>query len=270
MQTNNVSEVIIAAFAMPVLFSVVLIWFLFAFQKKRYQYEVEKKDAMLREQQLMIQRQEAVQTERNRIAGEMHDELGSGLTLIKYLSDGLASKTSEPGMLEDINKIANYSSGLVRNMSEIIWAMNSRFDNLEGLIGYVRRFVAEYLDDRGIENRFVCPEVPKGITLTVEKRRNVFLVIKETIHNAVKYSGADAIRVTVSLDGSLVFLIEELGGKGFDPEEFAGKGNGLYNMKKRMDLVGGTIRYEKKTTSMCTEICIPIDYEADKKESMER
>jgi len=261
MSQDFVDNLVIVAFFMPAFLTLLLVGFFFAFQKKKYQYENEKKDAMLREQALVIQRQEAVQIERNRIAGEMHDELGSGLTLIKYLSDSIVPRVSDAAVVEDVNKIANYSSGLVRNMSEIIWAMNSRFDNLEGLIGYVRRFVAEYLDDRNIENRFVCPEVPKGITLTVEKRRNVFLVIKETIHNAVKYSGADAIRVTVSLDGSLVFLIEELGGKGFDPEEFAGKGNGLYNMKKRMDLVSGSIRYEKKPTSMCTYISLPLDNE---------
>lgn len=261
MQQEDLTNIILVSFMMPLLLSALLIWFLISFQKRKFRYENEKKDAMLREQALMIQRQEAVQAERNRIAGEMHDELGSGLTLIKYLSDGIAARTSDGVLLDDINKIAGYSSGLVRNMSEIIWAMNSRFDNLEGLIGYVRRFVAEYLDDRGMEHRFICPEVPKDVTLTVEKRRNVFLVIKETVHNAVKYSGAEAIKVTASFGDTLDFLIEELGGKGFDPEEFKDKGNGLYNMKKRMELLGGSITYDKTPSAMCTRISLPLDKE---------
>ena len=259
MQQEDLTQIILVSFMMPVLLSALLIWFFISFQRRKHRYETEKKDAMLREQALVIQRQEAVQAERNRIAGEMHDELGSGLTLIKYLSDSIGARVTDSALQEDVGKIAGYSSGLVRNMSEIIWAMNSRFDNLEGLISYVRRFVSEYLDDRGIEHRFVCPDVPKDVTLTVEKRRNVFLVIKETIHNAVKYSGAEAIRVKVSFGDSLDFLIEELGGRGFDPADFKDKGNGLYNMQKRMELVGGSIRYERRPEAMCTHISLPLE-----------
>ena len=83
-KANDINLIIVSSFVMPILLSVILIWFFISYQKKKYQYEVERKDAQLREQALEIERQNSIQSEINRIATEMHDELGSGLTIIKY------------------------------------------------------------------------------------------------------------------------------------------------------------------------------------------
>ncbi len=101
MQQEDLTQIILVSFMMPVLLSALLIWFFISFQRRKHRYETEKKDAMLREQALVIQRQEAVQAERNRIAGEMHDELGSGLTLIKYLSDSIGARVTDSALQED-------------------------------------------------------------------------------------------------------------------------------------------------------------------------
>lgn len=93
-----------------------------------------------------------IQAERNRIAAEMHDDLGSGLTKIKYLSDGLYLAIKDEKSQYDLKKIAEFSNTLVTDMGEIVWALNSRFDNLQGLKGYIRRYAAEFLEDCGFEH----------------------------------------------------------------------------------------------------------------------
>ena len=93
---NFIFWLIVTAFTMPLLLLSVLIWFFLSYQKKKYQYEVEKKDTQLREQSFIIEQQNVIQAERNRIATEMHDELGAGLTVIKYISDLSLIHISEP------------------------------------------------------------------------------------------------------------------------------------------------------------------------------
>lgn len=262
-KTNDISLIIGSSFVMPILLSVILIWFFISYQKKKYQYEVERKDAQLREQALEIERQNSIQSERNRIATEMHDELGSGLTIIKYLSDGVVVKLSDEKVREDVTKIAQYSTGLVRNMSEIIWAMNSRFDNVEGLIGYIRRYVAEFLEDHNIDHTFVADDIKQNINLSGEKRRNIYLVIKELLNNAVKYSGSQKIRIEVVSYPDLFVKIIESGGKGFNPEESNSRGNGLYNIHKRLEQIGGSILFYRTISGMEITVSLPI-FQEDK------
>ncbi|MGB3226675.1 MAG: histidine kinase dimerization/phosphoacceptor domain-containing protein, partial [Saprospiraceae bacterium] len=129
---------------MPVLLSGLLIWFLVFYQKKKYTQQLEKKDLLLKQQNLIIENQQAIEKERNRIASEMHDDLGSGLTTIKYLSERALKQAKDPEEEKQVKRISEHSSQLVRNMSEIIWAMNTRYDTLENLLAYIRRYASEY------------------------------------------------------------------------------------------------------------------------------
>jgi signal transduction histidine kinase len=259
MLQENLTNIVIISFVMPLGLSVLLIWFFITYQKKKYQYESEKKDAQLREQALVIEQQLAIQEERNRIATEMHDELGSGLTIIKYLSDGVIGKSTDEAIGEEIKKIASYSTLLVRNMSEIIWAMNSRFDNLDGLIGYLRRYVTEYLDDNDMEQSFMVDDMHNNINISGEKRRNIYLIVKEILHNAIKYANASKILIEIKCDHKFHLSIFEQDNVGFNPEESFANGNGLYNIKKRILQIGGIYTYENRPNGFYSQISVPID-----------
>jgi len=244
---------------MPILLSAVLIWFFISYQKKKYQNEVEKKDALLREQALIIEKQLAVEHERTRIASEMHDDLGSGLTTIRYLSDKALRQAKDAEEAGQIKRIADHSNALVRNMSEIIWAMNSRFDNTENLIGYLRRYASEFLDEHQIPLRFEAAENPETLSIGGEKRRNIYLVFKEFLHNTVKYSKAKSVFILVRTDKDFVISISEIGGIGFDPEISSEKGNGLFNCRKRMKSIDGHLSFEKTGTAMNIIISVPLN-----------
>lgn len=228
-----------------------------------YQRKLEKKNQVVREQALIIEKQKAVEYERNRIASEMHDDLGSGLTTIRYLSDKALKQARDTDEANQIRRISEHSKRLVRNMSEIIWAMNSRFDTADNLVGYLRRYASEYLEEHQLPLKFVSGATQLDqVSMGGEKRRNVFLVFKEMLHNAVKYSGAERLEIEIITNHQLVIHIAEIGGKGFDPELASDRGNGIFNCKKRMDSAGGELTFEKTAEAMHIHIIVPIKPEA--------
>lgn len=253
-------HIILASFVMPILLAGILIWFFISYQKKKFQNETDKKDALLREQALLIEKQQAIELERTRIASEMHDDLGSGLTTIRYLSDKALTQAKDAEEAIQIKKIADHSNALVRNMSEIIWAMNSRFDNAENLIGYLRRYASEYLEEHNLPLKFIIADDHlQEISIGGEKRRNLFLVFKEILHNTVKYSKAERVEIKVNTGDQILITISEIGGKGFDPAISSEKGNGIYNCNKRMSGIQGHITFEKSDESMNIIISAPIN-----------
>lgn len=248
-EDSNIYNIILASFVMPLILSAILIWFFLAYQKKKHQAENAAKDAQLREQALIIEKQNALENERNRISAEMHDDLGSGLTRIRYLSDKALVHASETEK-EEITKISAYANDLVRNMGEIIWAMNSRFDNAESLAAYIRRYASEYLEEHHIDLSFKAETAQETETLSGEKRRALFLVIKEILHNTVKYAECHSVAIQIQTIPSLQITIFEKGGKGFDPTTASNLGNGLHNINKRISGIGGTLQIQKKEQGM--------------------
>src|SRR5690606_1260920 len=134
------------------------------------------------------------------------------LTTIRFLSDKAVRQAADAAEARDIRRIAEHSRHLVRNMSEIIWAMNARYDSTENLTGYLRRYATEYLAEHDMALAFPIPADGTDLPISGEKRRNLFLVFKEALHNAVKYSGAPGIRIEVSTGDRYTIRLSEEGG----------------------------------------------------------
>ncbi len=117
--------------------------------------------------------------------------------------------------------------------------------------------MSEYLEEHTVDLYFLDHTVGQKIVINGEKRRNVFLVIKEILHNAVKYSGAKAIEIKVEKVDSLTIVLTEIGCRGFDHEALKDKGNGLYNMEKRM-LGIGRIEFQQLKDGMQIIISIEV------------
>lgn len=241
LQESLINSIIGAAFFMPIVLCSILFWFIFAYQKKKLQNEIESRETKLREQQLIIEKQESIQHERNRIAAEMHDDLGSGLTTIRYLSDRALQKASSEEERVQIGRIASQSNALIRNMSEIIWALNVRFDTLDSLLAYLRRYAAEFLDEHHISFSWNQNELLENFKLSGEVRRNIHLTVKEALNNIVKHSGASSVLIHYKTEGDTALLKIQDNGNGFIPDTISSDGNGLYNMKNRMNSIQGNI-----------------------------
>lgn len=254
-----VQSIILTAFIVPIVLSGLLIGFIIFYQKKNLQRQLEKKDHLLREQNLKLEKHLAIEQERNRIASEMHDDLGSGLTTIKYLSEKALLQAETNDDRAQIQKIADQSQDLIRNMSEIIWALNLRNDNLGNLLAYLRRYSSEYLEDNRLKILWDQAEIPQELKVTGEKRRNVFLVVKELLHNIVKHAGATEVDIdTVLKDQSLTISIKD-NGSGFDYESGLDQGNGLYNLARRIDSINGSWELKSDGKGTLVEFTFPLD-----------
>ncbi|MEL6988577.1 MAG: ATP-binding protein, partial [Bacteroidota bacterium] len=141
-----------------------------------------------------------------------------------------------------ITKIVHNAETLVSNMSEIIWAMNSGFDTLESLIAYSRRYASQYLNTHDIMLDFRIEGDIRNIPMTGEQRRNVFLIIKEALHNTVKHAQAEKVKIEFNNTKELRITIHD-NGTGF-PDTGNILGNGLNNMKSRIEKLSGKITYK--------------------------
>ena len=253
-QENILYYIVATSFVMPILMAALLVWFFVKFQKRKNQHEIDIRDAEIHKQKLLLEKQQAMEAERTRIAGEMHDDLGGGLTTIRFLSQKVLKNIKNEANRSNIKKIVNHTQNLVTNMSEIIWAMNAGFDTLDSLIAYTRRYANEYLVENDLKLEFKTIGKNQNHQFTGEKRRHIFLVIKEALHNIVKHADANKVDIKFKADNHLIIFIKDYG-KGINEENKMG--NGLKNMKNRIRKLGGKIEFANKNGT-AIKIVIPI------------
>lgn len=191
--------------------------------------EVEKK---VFETQLAVIKGQ--QEERNRISADMHDDLGAGMTTIRLFSE-LAKTKMGDNVIPEIDKISTSADELLSKMNAIIWSMSSSNDTLGNTIAYIRSYALEYFDNTGITCRISLPDDLPDLEVPGTIRRNLFLVIKEAFNNIVKHSGASEVNIGLTKEDDLFTLLIHDNGRGINLEKLRQFGNGLRNMKKRMD-----------------------------------
>jgi signal transduction histidine kinase/ligand-binding sensor domain-containing protein len=213
------------------------------------------------EKQLAIVRQEqAVLEERNRISADMHDDLGSELTNIVILSRIAQTKGDNGVDNESIKKIDNAATSVIKKMNQIIWALNPANDTLDGLIMYLRQNVNDFLEFHDLDGRMSIPkEIPETV-VQAAFRRNVFLVVKESLQNINKHAEAGVVNVEVKIRGEYLELKIEDNGKGFSETELDRVGNGLRNMRNRVSDIKGEIEISSKPgEGTVTQLTLPLN-----------
>ncbi len=206
-------------------------------ERERLQREKERQDF---EKQMAVMA--AQQEERNRISADMHDELGSGVTAIRLMSEIVKSKM-KGNALPEIEKISHFANELLGKMNTIIWTMKSSNDTLESLAAYIRVNAVEFFETTNIQCK-VEVSVSENREISGEKRRNIYLSVKEALNNSAKHSQADTVYVRIYDRSDLLTVEIEDNGKGIDQDNLRRFGNGLLNMKRRMQSVQGEFRIE--------------------------
>lgn len=190
--------------------------------------------------------QKAVEADRKRIAKDMHDEIGSGLTRVALLTEMIdRSKIKDAKTESQLTDIAQSSRKLVHNISEIVWAMNPQNNSLDHLLAYIREqsyFFFEPFESVDYEIFFPA-EVPT-VHLDNRVRRNLFYTVKESLNNALKHADASRIELHCTLENhTLRFDIAD-NGKGLVPSTKKKKGGfGLPGLQQRIQEIGGTIEW---------------------------
>jgi signal transduction histidine kinase len=184
----------------------------------------------------------AQQQERERISADMHDELGSGMTAIRLMSEIARNKMKESTPVE-IEKISHSADEVLNKMNAIIWSMNSGNDTIDNLVSYIRSYSLEYFEGTPITCRISTPDHIDTTELSGDKRRNIFLSVKETLNNVLKHSKATEVVIQFSIGTELIIRIRD-NGVGIDLQNVRRFGNGLKNISKRMESIGGQYKVE--------------------------
>jgi len=185
-----------------------------------------------------IRQQLKLQTLRNKIASDLHDDVGSTLSSISIFSQVALEESKEVKPM--LQTIGESSRKMLDAMADIVWTISPENDQFEKIILRMRSFAYELLGAKQMDFRFVADENIAKMKISMEARRNLYLIFKEATNNMVKYSGASKAMFHLKEEkGKLVMMITD-NGKGFDNNlEF--QGNGLKNMKKRASEMGALL-----------------------------
>lgn len=196
---------------------------------------------------------------RNTIARDLHDDIGSTMSSINIVSQMALRKSLNNGEATDhFKKISEQSSALMERMSDIVWSINPANDSLPTMIARMKEFAAETLEPKEIQYTFEGIENLNGKVPDIEARRNLFLIFKEAINNAAKYSGGTNVIIRFSQKGnSLLLQIIDNGG-GFDLSNVK-RGNGLRNMKSRAEALNARLVVESQPSKGTQlELTLPL------------
>jgi signal transduction histidine kinase/ligand-binding sensor domain-containing protein len=193
-----------------------------------------------------LELQRAVERDRDRIARDIHDDLGAGLTQITLLSE-IARRESPEEVAGHLGQISDTARELTRTMDEIVWAVNPRHDSLDGLVTYICQFAQEYLTLAGVQCRLDLPAHLPPHQLHSDVRHNLFLAVKEVLHNIVKHAHARVVWLRLTEQPHGFHLAIEDDGQGFVPGADApaeqadrtAPGRGLGNLRERLAAIGG-------------------------------
>jgi signal transduction histidine kinase len=191
-----------------------------------------------------------LQAERDRIARDIHDDLGSKLTQL-LLAGEVAQIASTPAAAAPLSQMCDGARNILATIDEVVWIVNSQHDNLEDFAIYLCKFAQNFLESTPIRCRFgVAAEMPAK-TLSQLMRRNLFLAIKEAVNNAAKHSEATELTVCIELTGARLRVVVADNGRGFDPAQASQDRNGLTNMRQRMAEIGGDCQVASRRGEGC-------------------
>lgn len=204
-------------------------------------YYTEQK---LHQQSIVFERKQAVALERSRISTELHDDLGSGLSTIRILSQSLNGAENNISKNPNLEKISSHSHELIQKMREIVWALNNENDTLDQLISYIRLQASTLLDNAGISYQYQIPELIPETKVTGGNRRHIHLLVKESVHNIIKHARATEVLFTVTFTDNLTIAIHD-NGIGIPKScMLTPSGNGIKNMKKHAGATQGLLAIE--------------------------
>ncbi|MBT2560239.1 hypothetical protein J7E50_03255 [Pedobacter sp. ISL-68] len=188
---------------------------------------------------------------RNGIAQDLHDQIGSTLSSISVYSEvarRYAKGNQRRQMNEVLDTIGVTANEMILEMSDIVWAINPKNDNLSSILQRIRSYAEPLCRAKGINFIFEYDEAFSITNIGMQQRKNLFLILKEAINNAIKHSDCKNLKVHLSQRGSFVELKISDDGKGFDME-MPGQGNhvmgnGMLNIRNRADQLDATINYQ--------------------------
>lgn len=235
------------------------------FQAQELKFERQKR--ITEEKRRIIERDQ----ERIRLSKDLHDNLGSGLSLIALKSTMKIQPKNPTEMAERLLFISEQTTNLIDEMYDMIWTMDDQ-TSLEGLLIKIQNYSIDYLSKSHKKEvvRNFPGEVPE-LPITYTAKYHVFYTFKELLHNIIKYADANSVKIDITLTNDLLTIIVNDNGKGFDIDKINwknssnGRGNGLSNCRSRIKQLAGTINWDSSSSSGTTvTINLQLDHLLEK------
>ncbi|MFM7245545.1 MAG: ATP-binding protein [Planctomycetaceae bacterium] len=196
-----------------------------------------------------LARERELQGERERIARDIHDDLGAGLTQVAHLSAMAADHDQADADTRALfHRICTATTGLTRSLDEIVWAVNPANDSLDKLISYLAEFAQEFASAAGVACRLDLPQDVPHQVVPSRVRHNVCMLLKESLNNAVLHGAPSEVLVTMRVAGRTLRLTVLDDGQGFDSDSLAtdasGRHSGIPTMRHRVGELGGMLTIE--------------------------
>ena len=226
----------------------------------------------MRQELARIERQRALEQERLRIAHDIHDDLGARLTQISLAS---AMAQDSPGLSSaarsEFDRISQMARDTVSALYETVWAVNPENDNLDALGNYLCQMVHQLCEQAKLSCRLRVPALPSDVQVASQLRHNVILAVKEAINNIIKHASASEVAFQVSFERDELTISIYDNGSGFDKANpIRGNGNGLANMKQRLEAIDGRCNIESSAgqgTTISMHVTARLPYSDAEKHS---
>lgn len=201
-----------------------------------------------------------IEQERVRIARDLHDGIGSGLTRLGWLAGDLGDDAE--GQPEIGRKCAELGSGireLARDLDAAVWAVSPRHDTLASLVAYLCEFAAEQFRHTPVRCRVSAPGSLPPLRVPPHIRNHVFMAAKEALNNALKHSGSEDVRLEITFEDGRLDLVVRDAGHGFDPQGGTSGGrHGLRNLAERMREVNGGVTIDTSAAGTRVHLMVPL------------
>ena len=181
-----------------------------------------------------------LQSVRNRISADMHDEIGSMLSSISFYSQALLMQSPGEKQRTVLEKIKDNAQYIQDGFSDIVWSIKADMDSFENLLIRMQWIGNELLEPKNILFHFEADEKLKHHKINMMTRKNVYLIFKEALHNAAKYAQCENVRVSIKTSKHKIIMMIKDDGKGFDTQKKR-NGNGMGNMQQRAQTIGGRL-----------------------------
>jgi signal transduction histidine kinase/ligand-binding sensor domain-containing protein len=203
-----------------------------------------------------LARQLELERVRTRIAADLHDDLGASLSRVAILSETLQLPGARPaGEIERrLGEIAETAREVVDSLSDVVWAVNPRHDEVRSLLSRTRQVASELLEPQGIVWTLEAAPSLENLVIAADLRRHLFLIVKEALTNAARHAGCRTVDIGFDREGALCRLWIRDDGRGMAPDRPV-DGNGLRNMAERAAMIGGRF-VAKSKQGKGTEICV--------------
>lgn len=204
----------------------------------------------------LVMKREALSMERQRIAMDVHDDLGADMSNLLLRVRMALKQGNDPGAA--LEQVERGLDGMMRKIDEIIWSLDPRMDTIKGTIAFIEQKAAALVNNVGLRFRSTPTTITMDRRVSASLRRDLYLLVKEALNNVFKHANASEVHLAITLSGDRLTVRVEDDGRGLHYRSRPTDRHGTHNMQRRGVKVKGEVRVEQLPQGTRCEIVVPL------------